>query len=274
MRVVPYTDAIDKLSGGSSRTIVFSCDSEEAGKKLLADIDIEVTSNYFTKNKTYVISPVRNDEVLHYWSIPENARDKFEKIGVTKTEIKIPDFKNSDKFYKKFAGKSKFKIISDNYSVLRGRVLFELIGEFETKLRELFSHDDFLQSDRYKENTREIKNLRSEGVDHKIVNYSLSELLEKYLLQPSSDKFYLDKLREIKGEHDAILARHTIKLDELGLLITEDEFKQAIKVRNAVMHFKVIELADVKLFIEVYEKLLQYDFSRSIEAIGTSMDSK
>jgi hypothetical protein len=83
--------------------------------------------------------------------------------------------------------------------------------------------------------------------------------MNKHLLKPSSKSYFLSQLNAAGDNEELIIqARNSLVLDELEMPFSTDEFTSFIKVRNAIMHFKVVTFSDTQSVIRLHEKLMQY----------------
>ncbi len=267
MKIVENANLIDSLLS-SHRKITLSCDNENKGMLLLNDIEIELTTkpHYDASKKTLTVTLRETTEELSFSHIPESARSVFEEVGLDDASVRLPDFKGSNQFYAEISkGSSPIKVVSDQFSTRRGARLFEMTGQIELALRDILYKDGrgLLES-------RGIRpqNIRSKSPDDPMAQYNLTEILEKYLLQLSSDSYYLSKLDVAEDDRDSIAARNSVILDELEVPVGQDEFKKYIKIRNAIMHFKVVTIDDAQTLISIHEKLLQYNFTKAMQGIA------
>lgn len=83
--------------------------------------------------------------------------------------------------------------------------------------------------------------------------------MNKHLLKPSSKSFFLSQLNAAGDSEQLIMqARNSLVIDELEMPFSIDEFTSFVKVRNAIMHFRVVTFSDAQTVIGFHEKLMQY----------------
>lgn len=261
MQVIPIEDKVSNFLLRLNSKIYLSCDDKDKGKgkELLESIDIKLVSEpYYSKSdNTFEIIPHRANREVTMNVYPAELR---EVAQVQDGEIKLSfaDFEGSDEFYAVVAKKnSPLKIIKDEFSVQRSTSLFEYISKIELDLRQA------VYRNRYTINAEAPINKRSKTPDDTISQYDLTEIMNKHLLKPSSKSYFLSQLNAA-GDNEKLIvqARNSLVIDELEMPFSTDEFTSFIKVRNAIMHFKVVTFSDTQSIIRLHEKLMQYGISK------------
>lgn len=239
--------------------IEFSCSNRSKGLKLLDEIDQLTISNepYYNKEKrTLLIRPIRINKDVSLYTIPPEDR---EEMGVNPIDLVLPDFGGSRELYERVSKpKSPLKIIRDSFSTLRGRIAFEYIGKIEHDLRDALFESKI-------DDPRELILLKSsikKSPDDPVSQLNLTKFLEGFLLQSASDHYFLDKASNAANYDDLIAARYATKIDELAMPIAADEFREFIKARNQVMHFKTVTMDDTLTVLDLYEKITQYGYKK------------
>lgn len=260
MRIEARVITKDVLSALTSyeRSIDMSCKDSKCAIAYLQDIDIVLPSEPRVKDGILSITPYEITQSIEYNNVPPSFTELFPE-GLASQAVNVPDFESSEQFYKKISHKnSPLKIISDQFSIRRGEELFKIISNDELHLRRLVK--------KYSQNSttsdQAPSNPRKDSADDIVAQYGLFELLEKHLLRQSSSAFYLDRLNIAETDKDRLLARESTVVDELGMSVSKDDFNRYTRVRNAVMHFKVITHQDAVFMVGVHEKLIHYNFER------------
>ena len=255
MRVIPIKDKVNNLLVRLDSKIYLTCDDETKGMELLESLDIKLVSRpYYSKSdNTFEIIPHRVNREVLMDIYPAELR-KIHQTNGGRIKISFADFEKSDEFYAAVAKKtSPLKVIKDEFSVQRSASLFEYISKIELDLRQ------GVYRNRHSINAEDPTNKRSKTPDDTISQYDLTEIMNKHLLRPSSESFFLSQLNAAGDDEKLIMqARNSLVIDELEMPFTFDEFTSFVKVRNAIMHFRVVTFSDAQLVIRLHEKLLQY----------------
>lgn len=256
MQVVSIEDKVNNFLVRLNSKIYLTCDNEDIGMQLLESINLKlVTDPYYIKSdNTFEIIPHRLSRQITINAYPADLRDVC-KIKDGEINISCSDFDASDDFYEAISKRnSPLKIIKDEFSVQRSASLFEYISKIELELRQ------GVYRNRHNIDAEDPANKRSKTPDDTISQYDLTEIMNKHLLKPSSETFYLSRLNAAgDDERQIVEARNTLVIDELEMPFSIDEFKSFIRVRNAIMHFRVVTFSDAELVIKFHEKLMQYD---------------
>ena len=255
MRVVPIEDKVSNFLVRLNSKIYLTCDNKDKGMQLLESIDLKLISTpyYSESDNTFEIIPHRLNRKITINAYPVELREIHEnKDG--EINISCSDFDASDEFYEAIGKKnSPLKIIKDEFSIQRSASLFEYISKIELDLRQGVFRN------RHNIDAEDPANKRSKTPDDTISQYDLTEIMNKHLLKPSSEAFYLSRLNAAGDDEQQIVeARNTLVIDELEMPFSIDEFKSFVRVRNAIMHFRVVTFSDAELVVKFHEKLMQY----------------
>lgn len=230
-----------------NRSVVLSFENKADAERALGSIDdLEVSVKpLFQENKGLAyIYPLRLEKDYEYNSLPARLTADLENYQAE--VLKIPDFKGSKDFYSRLSARSsKVKILEDKFSEDRGEILFKYISQTEKGLRKRY-HDFYDVEELAK--SRDYINRRP---DHFINYYGLSEMINDQLLAPSSNQFYIDKLSTASNVQEKLAARTFTRLDELDLPIDAEDLRQFAKIRNAVMHFRVVTYEEAEFLLRV-----------------------
>lgn len=255
MQIIPIKDKFNNFLVRLNSKIYLTCDDEDKGMELLKSIDIKLVSiPYYSKSdSTFEIIPHRVNREVSMDVYPAEMR-KMHQIKEGEIKISLADFEGSDDFYAAVARKtSPLKVIKDEFSVQRSASLFEYISKIELDLRQ------GVYRNRHSINAEDPVNKRSKTPDDTISQYDLTEIMNKHLLKPSSKSFFLSQLNAAGDNEQLILrARDSLVIDELEMPFSIDEFTSFVKVRNAIMHFRVVTFSDAETVIGLHERLMQY----------------
>lgn len=234
----------------------------KAAESYLQKTNIVLESKPYYDQNVVRIFPHEVSRTEEYRIIPwGDEPSEFDDYFVKK--VTVPDFEGADEFYSKISKKtSPIKIITDQYSIRRGRELFELISDDELSLRNQML--DYLTENSDDKSILAPQYFSSELPDDRVAQYTLFEMLEKYLLQPASKEFYLNKINKATSDNELLGARSSTVMQEIGVPISEAEFKKYKNIRNAAMHFKVVSYGDVKFMIEAHRRLRHYNFMKPL----------
>lgn len=255
MQIIPIEDKVQSLLVRLNTKIYLTCSDKIRGMKLLESIDLKLIAKpyYSESDSTFEIIPHRANREISMNTFPAELR---EIVQAQDDEIKLTfvDFEGSDGFYAAIAKKnSPLKIIKDEFSVQRSAPLFQYLSKIELDLRQA------VYRNRHSINADAPSAKRGKTPDDTISQYDLTEIMNKHLLKPSSDKYFLSQLNAAGDDKELILqARKSLVINELEMPFTPEEYTSFIKVRNAVMHFKVVTFSDVQVVIRLHEKLMQY----------------
>lgn len=246
MQVKSSGGLLSKMLGKYGAEIIVYSEATESLKRQLSKVDLILYDEPYYEGNFVYIFPVRTRKSISYKLYDQELAkmrntESFDKI------VEIQDFKSSKEFYDIFSGKSKHKILSDEHSYARASDLYEFASKVETKLRLEYVKQ-------YSENISLPKNYNSKLRDHIIGQFETFELFTDLLHSDSSDDFYLSRIKNAVNDKEKIIARKLNKLDELNFEITREEFDRFCKVRNAIMHFRVITTEDSVEFLKFVNK--------------------
>jgi hypothetical protein len=183
------------------------------------------------------------------------------------------DFPNSKIFYALCSkGKSRVKILIDKYSLARGELLFPILRDLEIALRNVVAGKitDYKLPSGFSP--------RNGDEDHKLAQIDLFTLCDAILFAPCRSGFYEERLNVILGSGfdedrlraellglrklkfwDEVVKRYTIERTEgiappVASEVALREWDKIRKVRNNVMHYKVITPAEMKEAEELIAK--------------------
>lgn len=174
----------------------------------------------------------------------------------------VLDFKTSAKFYKEAESKKGFKILSDDFSLVRNIKLFEGFSVIEKRWRRLITEKLGVDSVVFAEKPQNYKNKLP---DHQVSQYSLSEFFESFLFSPASEDYIkAEWQREEKKDINAVLRmRKLTKIDELNFTLTREELIQLQRTRNACMHFRVITIKEYSDSVRIINDYIKTEDRRA-----------
>lgn len=245
-----------------SKSITIEHGGEQKFRKILDDSDIELTTEPDFKVAgmvTLCIIPIYRDVVVEKYPPGEIFHEIREN---SKEKVSIIDFKGSEKFYNCFRkDKPKSpKIVSDEFSVNRAKAMYEYIARIETKLRDGIKID--------KELNIAPKNYKKNLPDSRLSQIDLTEYLERILLRKSSEDYFLKHALGAETHDELVAARNLTVLDEENLPYSEEDFRKFIRIRNAIMHFRVITHKDCEALLVFYGKFEQHNFEVLLQSIN------
>lgn len=255
MQIIPIEDKVQSFLVRLNTKIYLTCSDRDKGMKLLESIDLKLIAEpyYSESDSTLEIIPHRANRKVSINTIPAELRE-IDQTQDDQIELTFIDFEGSDDLYAAIAKKnSPLKIIKDEFSIQRSASLFQYLSKIELDLRQaVYRNRRSIDAD-----APSVK--RSKTPDDTISQYDLTEIMNKHLLKPSSDQYFLSQLHAAGDDEELIHeARKSLVINELELPFTPEEYTTFIKVRNAVMHFKVVTFSDVQVVIRLHEKLMQY----------------
>lgn len=182
----------------------------------------------------------------------------------SKKEIKeeILDFENSDKFYNFFKDDEEIGIITDEFSNLRNKKIYEGFMSVEEKIRELIIIE---YTDKSIKNKQKPIFKEEKIVDHIICQYKLSEIFELFLYSQASDKFILQKWKESEKDESSIVSLTKLtRLEELNFPLSKKELKKIKSCRNGCMHFRTLSMDEYSKVVKIINKYLKFDFEKRL----------
>lgn len=211
-------------------------------------------------NRTISINPEPSNIAHEYKDVPAQFGGNIK--GYKPIIIDIPDFNNSEQLYAVLSGDKSFgKIITDKYSSKRGALLYEYISRMEGQLRK-----EYIKQ--FGTTSINPSNYNSKLPDHKINQYGLFEMVEKELLSPASEDFYIKNVGLASSKEDLIKARKLTRLDEMKLPFSNEDFEHMRNVRNGVMHFRVITRQDAEKLLEIAARFENYTYGNLIKEMA------
>lgn len=157
----------------------------------------------------------------------------------------LHDFDKSHEFYQYIKKSRTSKIISDDYSAIRGRVLFDYINLWESdlKLQLVKSVSDKELNDKLKKFVEENKDIRDPYVvknpDHRLASF---------------DMFSLVKFIEF------ITSQHAIDIQNIAHYAVKLR-----KIRNACFHFRVVTPNDYRFVFNIIHLYQLVESAKSLE---------
>ena len=222
-------------------SIVITCETTDA-KEIASILNLELNSKRFK---------AITDSIYEVRPIPKRKRYPFLNLK-NKRSIRyrfLKDFDSSKLFYAKFKKSSGVKIIHDEYSFIRSKLLFELVNLWEVDLRVRAAKEmgsaqalntsvkDFLKG-------RESRVYRTSEHNHRLACMDINELLEYISTTEDSTS--------IRG-------------------MSDESAKALNKVRNASFHFRVVTPDD---YHQIFLKILMFQTGRNLEAMRQFLGEK
>lgn len=184
----------------------------------------------------------------------------------------VHDFEGSVEVYQCAKTKRGMRIIFDEFSASRSAELFKGFQIVESKLRLYFvtNYPDLVKS------VTDSAMLRSEGPDHKITQFTLSEFFESFMYIPASDEF-IKAQWNAKVDKDPAgvveVSRLTV-LDEIQFPLTVEEITALRNFRNACMHYRIISVQEYTTAVELINRYIRWEAFRELrEALSNFADS-
>lgn len=262
MKVQPSASVLERILNTDSNNINISYKNRDEINSVLNKIEpLVLTKEPRFDDFTGIvsISPRTANVEYQFHLLPVRMRDKVK--GYIPKRILIPYFEGDIQLYKLLSQRtSSCKIIEDEFSVLRGSILFEHISRIEKGIREeivrFYNLDDAKKSTHHRKDTP----------DYFLNFFPLHELIDDYLLSPVSNQHFVELIREAKGKKSKILeARAKTKLEELNLPFSEDEILKFAKIRNKAMHFRVVTAEDSQELLGMAEEFDNFEYEKILK---------
>jgi hypothetical protein len=158
----------------------------------------------------------------------------------------VYDFAYSDVFYK-WCTKKGPKIIYDGFSESRAKALFPKFTDIERHFRGIIIKKG-VDLDAVKDKNR--------GSGNHLVSWlETSELFGTIFLQKASEKYFLETLTRADTDEKRLAAYNATVADECGFGEHVDFFKNIHKLRNKIMHGRIITAEEYKKAVDDIDKL-------------------
>ncbi len=243
MIVEEVQNIVERMFTKYHYSIRIICDNPAGFVKELEAIDdltlFEKPYCYKNSNEVIVYPRPLNVKLRYYYlRIPGKSKNEWKY-----NDIVFEDFKGSKSFYAVFTKKKGAKILSDEYSNRRAKLLYEKVGALEQTLRtwyyDLYGLEKIDKGDK-----------RTKDADHPIAQLELGKFFYSYLSEPPSDDFFLAKYGDARSEREVLQLKALTRFDEMFHDISKGEFSKFINIRNAIMHFKVLTISDALFTID------------------------
>lgn len=245
---------------------VYNLDKLSEQKKII----IQATEKEINEIKGILPSLIREKAIEKntdnvYWLFPEIIKTDTPKILTditlgdlsnkpTKTE-QFDNFENSDKFYQKIEKSKTIKIIIDEFSNELNIKLYTGFDLIEGKWRQFIITQSGLEKIKQSKNP---KDYRKEVCDHKVSQYTLSELFENFLQLTASDEYIKKEWKNSDKSEDSLINLIKLtKIDEYNFPLSDNELKILQDARNRCMHFRVTSPQSYKETVEKINKYLK-----------------
>lgn len=185
------------------------------------------------------------EKYKHVWLIKIRPETIETKSG------SASDFKDSDAFYRYCRKKkSVISVVSDEYSQKRAHLLFSKAIEIESYFREFIveHYSDQLRNEEYTDKNR------GDG-NHLVSWLDTSTLMISLLQSRASDTYFLQKIADAETEEEKIVAYNATILDESNFSSIKSDLEEFVKIRNNIMHSRIISVSDYKRYLGVLDRI-------------------
>ena len=218
--------------------------NENELRKLASILNLDFGSSRFRKFSSgiYEARPIVTIKRYPVMNL-RNKRDKKYKY--------LKDFTTSDKFYSYFGKKVKAKIIYDDYSVIRAKVLFDYFHLWESEIRLSIAKNsrDIIRINQYIKDEQPKIKYQGDRPDHRLACFELSD--------------FIDFAMSLKSD----------MIPEKKTMINKSTAKYIREVRNASFHFRVVTPLEYKqVFNFIYVNQQMRNLETMMELFDTLKD--
>lgn len=238
----------------SSLAIVFEYRTKQTSNKgnvkesLLKELkknscELELDDSIFQFKVVKKLPP--HKKYKHVWLI------KIRPKPIDISSDSVNDFKDSGVFYGYCRKKeSTVKVVSDEYSQKRAHLLFGKVIEIESYFREFIveHYSDQLRNEEYTDKNR------GEG-NHLVSWLDTSTLMISLLQSRASETYFLQRIADAETEEEKIAAYNATILDESNFSSIKSDLEEFVKIRNNIMHSRIISVSDYKRYLGVLDRI-------------------